>query len=148
VQADVARLPLTDNSFDAVTMCLVLEHVHRIEPVFAEIVRVLQPGGTFILFLNHPAFQTPDSGWVDDHIMDEQYWRSGPYLTEVTTEEPIDAEVTIPFTHRTLSTYLNAAADAGLSLRHVEEPAPFEQPEYPGASAIPRLLFLVFTAPG
>jgi ubiquinone/menaquinone biosynthesis C-methylase UbiE len=148
LQADIARLPIAESSFDAVTMCLVLEHVDDIEPVLAEVARVLVPGGKFLLFLNHPAFQTPDSGWVDDQIMDEQYWRSGPYLTEITTEEQIDADVTVPFSHRTLSTYLNAASRAGLILRYMEEPAPFEQPEYPGASAIPRLLFAVFESNG
>ena len=43
---------------------------------------MLEPGGRFLLFLNHPLLQTPDSGWIDDQILDEQYWRVGPYLPE------------------------------------------------------------------
>ena len=31
----------------------------------AEVGRVLRPGGTFLLFLNHPLLQAPGSGWVD-----------------------------------------------------------------------------------
>ena len=43
-----------------------------------------QPGGRFCFFLNHPLLQTPDSGWIDDQVLDppEQYWRIGPYLIE------------------------------------------------------------------
>ena len=44
--------------------------------------RVLQPGGRFLCFLNHPLLQAPGSGWIDDHILEEQYWRVGPYLVE------------------------------------------------------------------
>ena len=46
--------------------------------------RVLAPGGRFLFFLNHPLLQTPNSGWIDDQVLDppEQYWRIGPYLVE------------------------------------------------------------------
>ena len=48
----------------------------------AEVARVLDPGGRFCFFLNHPLLQTPNSGWIDDQVLDppEQYWRIGPYL--------------------------------------------------------------------
>ena len=35
-----------------------------------------------MLMLNHPLLQTPGSGWIDDHILGEQYWRVGPYLRD------------------------------------------------------------------
>ena len=44
----------------------VLEHVEPFEPAIDEIVRVLEPGGHFVLFLNHPLLQTPGSGFVDE----------------------------------------------------------------------------------
>ena len=46
--------------------------------------RVLRPGGRFLFFLNHPLLQTPNSGWIDDQVLDppEQYWRIGDYLVE------------------------------------------------------------------
>ena len=45
-----------------------------------EVARVLRPGGRFVMFVNHPLFQTPGSGWIDDQVLDppEQYWRVGP----------------------------------------------------------------------
>ena len=58
----------------------------------AEIASVLAPGGRFCFFLNHPFTQTPDSGWIDDRMIDppEQYWRIGPYLPEAVTIEEIE----------------------------------------------------------
>ena len=63
------------------------------------------PGGRFVFFLNHPLLQTPNSGWIDDQILDppEQYWRIGPYLVEDETIEEVEKGVFIPFIHRPLS---------------------------------------------
>ena len=66
-------LPCRTGSFDAVVMCLVIEHIDPIEPCIHEIARVLAPGGRFLLLLNHPLLQTPGSGWIDDQILGEQY---------------------------------------------------------------------------
>ena len=76
------RLPFADASFDAVVACLVFEHIDEVDEAIAEVARVLAPGGRFCFFLNHPLLQTPDSGWIDDQVIDppEQYWRIGPYL--------------------------------------------------------------------
>lgn len=46
---DGDSLPFADGSFDAVTMLDVLEHVHDRPTLVAEIVRVLRPGGTWIV---------------------------------------------------------------------------------------------------
>jgi SAM-dependent methyltransferase len=147
VQADVAELPFADASFDAVTTSLVLEHVEELEQSINEISRVLTPGGRFLLFINHPLLQTPNSGWIDDHILEEQYWRIGPYLTEDKTLEEVEAGVKIPFLHRPLSTYVNLLARAGLYITHMIEPAPppgfiAKAEEYADAATIPRLLLL------
>jgi len=73
-------LPFAEASFDRAVACLVFEHIDAVDAAIAEVARVLEPGGRFCFFLNHPLLQTPDSGWIDDHIIDppEQYWRIGP----------------------------------------------------------------------
>jgi SAM-dependent methyltransferase len=117
--------------------------------VLAEVARVLRPGGRFVLFTNHPLFQTPGSGWIDDQILDppEQYWRVGEYLTEVTTVERVDADVLLPFAHRTLGHYVNSLAAAGLLVDHLDEPSPpaeflAQDVRYAAAGTIPRLMVL------
>ena len=115
----------------------------------SEVARVLRPGGSFNFLLNHPLLQTPDSGWIDDHMVEppEQYWRIGNYLDEAETIEQVESGVHIRFLHRPLSRYLNALADNGLLLERMDEPAPPDRflaqaPEYFEAASVPRLLHL------
>ncbi len=146
-RAGATTLPFRDATFDAVVACLVFEHIDEPDAAIAEVARVLRPGGRFLFFLNHPLLQTPGSGWIDDQILEEQYWRIGPYLTEDTTLEEVEKDVFIPFIHRPLSRYVNAMAGAGLLVTRMDEPAPPPgflalAEEYQAAATIPRLLFL------
>jgi len=144
-----AALPFRDATFDAVVACLVFEHIREVDEAIAEVARVLEPGGRFLFFLNHPLLQTPNSGWIDDQILDppEQYWRIGPYLVEDESLQEVEKDVFIPFIHRPLSRYLNALAAVGLRLTRMEEPPPpagflARAEEYVAAATIPRLLLL------
>ena len=148
-RAGAGALPFADGAFDAVVACLVFEHIRDVDQAIAEVARVLQPGGRFCFFLNHPLLQTPNSGWIDDQFLDppEQYWRIGPYLVEDETIEEVEKDVFIPFIHRPLSRYINTLAAHGLFLERMEEPAPppgflAKAEEYAAASTIPRLLYL------
>jgi SAM-dependent methyltransferase len=143
-------LPLRRDAFDAVVACLVFEHIDDLDGAIAELVRVLAPGGRFVFLLNHPLLQTPNSGWIDDQVLDppEQYWRIGPYLTEGATVEQVENGIFIRFVHRPLSRYVNVMADHGLLIERMLEPAPPPgfvdlTSEYADAATIPRLLVLV-----
>jgi SAM-dependent methyltransferase len=147
-RTDADSLPFADNTFDAVVVCLVFEHIPDHEPAIAEIARVLEPGGRFAFFLNHPLLQAPNSGWIIDHILDEQYWRIGPYLIEDVSMEELAPGVILPFVHRPLSQYVNAMARNGLLIERMDEPPPPEgfldrASEYRDAATIPRLLMMV-----
>jgi len=146
-RALAAELPFAGAAFDAVVACLVFEHIDAYEEAIAEVARVLRPGGRFLFFLNHPLLQTPGSGWIDDHILEEQYWRIGPYLVEDRSMEEVAPGVELPFVHRPLSRYVNAMARHGLVIERMEEPAPppgflDRAAEYRQAASIPRLLFM------
>lgn len=149
VQSGACPLPFDDESFDAALACLVFEHIDDVDGAISEVARVLRSGGSFNFLLNHPLLQTPDSGWIDDHMVEppEQYWRIGNYLDEAETIEQVELGVHIRFLHRPLSRYLNALADNGLLLERMDEPAPPERflaqaPEYFEAASVPRLLHL------
>lgn len=150
VRGQAEALPLAARSFDAAVACLVFEHIEAMDVAVAEAARMLRDGGRFLLFLNHPLLQTPDSGWIDDHILDppEQYWRIGDYLRESVMIEEVQKDVFLPFVHRPLSRYVNALRDAGLAIDRMLEPAPppgflDAAPEYAQAETIPRLLVLI-----
>jgi len=143
--ADALLVP--DAGFDAAVACLVFEHITAVDAALAEVARILRPGGVFLFLLNHPLLQVPGSGWIDDQILGEQYWRIGPYLTEDVSLEELAPGVVLPFVHRPLSRYLNGLAGHGLLLEHMDEPAPppgfiAKAPEYEAAAVIPRLLVL------
>jgi SAM-dependent methyltransferase len=142
-------LPFRDGAFDTVVACLVFEHIEAVDAALAEVGRVLAPGGRFLFFLNHPLLQTPNSGWIDDQMLDppEQYWRIGKYLDESVMLEEVAKGVRLPYVHRPLSRYVNALVASGLVVRLMLEPPPPPgflalAPEYGDAAAIPRLLFL------
>jgi SAM-dependent methyltransferase len=148
-RSGAGALPFPDAAFDAVVACLVFEHIRDVDDAIAEVARVLAPGGRFCFFLNHPLLQTPNSGWIDDQILDppEQYWRIGDYLIEDESLQEVEKDVYIPFIHRPLSRYINALALNGLLLHQMVEPAPpagflERADEYEAAATIPRLLYL------
>ena len=53
-RAGAGALPFRTGSFDAVLACLVFEHIRDVDDAIAEVARVLEPGGRFLFFLNHP----------------------------------------------------------------------------------------------
>ena len=147
VRGEAVDLPFGPAAFDAVIACLVFEHLEEPDDAIAEVARVLAPGGRFLFMLNHPLLQAPGSGWVDDHILEEQYWRVGAYLTESIVDEEMEPGVVLPFVHRPLSRYVNAMADHGMFVDRMLEPAPPEgflerAPGYTAAAEFPRLLVL------
>jgi SAM-dependent methyltransferase len=146
-RAGAEALPFAGGAFDTVVICLTLEHLDPFEPAIDEIARVLTPGGRFCCFLNHPLLQAPGSGWIDDHILGEQYWRVGPYLPDDVAMEEVAPGIRLPFMHRPLSRYINVMAERGLLVERMEEPPPppgfvAQAWEYAEAATIPRLLLL------
>lgn len=155
VRSGAAALPFATASFDAAVACLVFEHIDDVDDAIAEVARVIEPGGRFLFLLNHPLLQTPNSGWIDDQVLDppEQYWRIGPYLVESESIEEVQKDVHIRFIHRPLSRYVNTLAANGLVVARMDEPAPPQgfldlAPEYPDAGTIPRLLALLCVRTG
>lgn len=118
------RLPdlgwLRDGSVAAVTCVLVLEHLPEIDGLFAEVARVLRPGGVLVLVMNHPAYTADGAGPVVDLSDGEVLWRWGEYFAEGRGHEPA-GESTVVFHHRPLAVVLNAAASSGLTLERFEE---------------------------
>lgn len=149
IQGAGEEIPFGDAGFDGVICCLAIEHCADVDRVLHEISRVLAPGGIFLLLINHPLYQGSGSGFVDDQILGEHYWRVGPYLNESVAFEEVDNGITLPFAHRPLSRYLNPLAENDVLLVRMFEPPPLAaflagsiDPELEGA--IPRLLAMRF----
>lgn len=140
-------LPCRGAAFDAVVLCLALEHIEAFEAAIDEVARVLEPDGRFVLLLAHPLLQAPGGGWVDDRILGEHYWRIGAYLGDDTVVDTVAEGVDFVFIHRPLSRYVHAMGEAGLIIDDMEEPVPppglvADTWGYAEAATIPRVLLL------
>jgi ubiquinone/menaquinone biosynthesis C-methylase UbiE len=113
------RWPIADEAVDLVIGNLVLEHVARLAPVFAESARVLRPGGTLWLAELHP----------------ERQRRGGQ--AHFTDRETGDV-VRVPAHPHSVSDFVNGAIAAGLRVRRLGE---WHDPGA-AADALPRLLTL------
>ena len=84
-------LPLPDRSFDAVLNAVSVQYLQRPEAVFAEIYRVLKPGGIAIIsFSNRMFYQKAIQAWregsEDDRVeLVKRYFRAIPGFSEPET---------------------------------------------------------------
>ena len=101
-EADLHDLPVPDDHVDLVVCALALMHVPDLEPVFAEFVRVLRPGGNLV---------------ISD-------WRSlvKDIAIPVVKVRPDGSLGYMPTKSRLTSEYLAAALSLGLQVRRCEEP--------------------------
>jgi SAM-dependent methyltransferase len=69
VRGDIGALPFADGSFDVVTANMVVEHLDQPDRQFAEIARVLRPGGLLLLHTpNALGYQTRLSRLVPERV--------------------------------------------------------------------------------
>lgn len=144
VQGDAqGRLPVRASAFDGVACNVALADIADLPTTLADAARALRPGGWFAFSVTRPCFQTPDSDWqVDDDgrpsrrvraYFREGFWRS---------DNPEGVRGRVGAHHRTLSTYVNALADAGLVIERLDEPRPTGAlaARAPGYDEVPTLL--------
>lgn len=113
-EADLQDLPFPDDHVDVVVCALALMHVPDLEPVLAELVRVLRPGGSLV---------------ISD-------WRTlvGGTGIPVVKARPDGSPGYMPTWSRRTSEYLAAALRLGLRVRRCEEPLrPFPLVDEQGA---------------
>jgi ubiquinone/menaquinone biosynthesis C-methylase UbiE len=119
----VGRLPnlgyLRDDSCDGAVCVLVLEHIEDHGMLLAEVARVVTPGGSLALVMNHPYWTAPGSSPIS-YPDGEVLWRPGSYFSRSSMLEPA-GEKSIEFHHRTTADILETAASAGWSLERMTE---------------------------
>jgi SAM-dependent methyltransferase len=105
--------------FDGAVCALALMDVADLDAFLAGIARVLRPDGWFVTSLVHPCFPGTVRGlssWPPDGGYAAEGWWTSP------DHYPGGVRLLVGAYHRTLSTYLNGLADAGLPVVRVNEP--------------------------
>jgi SAM-dependent methyltransferase len=127
--ADAHRLPFDSATFDAVLSVLTHTDFDQAHLVFAEVRRVLRPGGTFVYLGVHPCFGSPAVERRDGEpaLLHPEYRRTG-WQTQSRhfSKEGIRSRVGI--NHLPLAAFVNAFIDSGLVLAEVAEPGELDPP--------------------
>lgn len=119
VQADAARLPFADRSFDlACSAYGALPFVPDAGAVLAEVARVLRPGGRWVFSVTHPfRWALPDEpGWEGLRVT-LSYFDRRPYV-----EHRADGSLDYAEYHRTVGDWVRLLRGAGLLLEDLVEP--------------------------
>jgi SAM-dependent methyltransferase len=119
LQADAAALPLQDESADLACSAFGgLPFVSDAGAVFAEVARVLRPGGRFVASVNHPLrWPFPDSPDPEDLRVVSSYFDRTAYV-----ETDDDGRTLYVEHHRTIGDWVRAVVGAGLVLTDLLEP--------------------------
>jgi SAM-dependent methyltransferase len=126
--ADARLLPFATGSFDSVVTVLTHTDVDDVAPVYAEVARVLRPGGRFVTVAVHPCFAgptatyTPDGGAVV----------APGYLDPSRRFVGRGVRARVGVRHVPLGELLTKLASAGFRLDRVEETGPSATPIWLG----------------
>ena len=119
VQADAGALPFGDAAFDlACSAYGAIPFVADVATVFAEVARVLRPGGRWVFSVTHPVrWAFPDSPGPAGLTADRSYFDRSPYAERDDAGVPTYVEH-----HRTLGDTVRALVGAGLDVVDLVEP--------------------------
>jgi hypothetical protein len=85
--------------------------------------RVLRPGGWLVSSITHPIIRTPDAKFAEDAANDPSWEVSGYFEEGFWRSEALRGiRGRVGSYHRTMSAYVNALVDAGLSIECFVEP--------------------------
>ena len=123
VQADVTRLPVGDAVVGAVVLAYAHTDVDDIAPVFAEVGRVLRPGGRLVFLGVHPCFvgHFVEYREADAQVVLHAGYRKAGWHLDSPYFSPGGLGRRVGARHVPLAELLNALLAAGLRLQRVEE---------------------------
>jgi SAM-dependent methyltransferase len=122
VRAVAEQIPFVDEHFELVVCYLSLIDITDFRTAIAEMVRVLRPGGTILVAnLSGMRASAKKRGWLQ-HVKETIFGSEDKsYSVEHASWQNWDG-IQVENWHRPLSAYMQAFLEAGLELRHFEEP--------------------------
>ena len=119
VQGDAARLPLAAATFDlAVSSYGALPFLPDLDVVFAEVARILRPGGRWVFSLTHPMrWCFPDDPGPAGLVVHRSYFDRRAYV-----EEGPNGSATYVEQHHTIGDVVTSLSESGFTLTRLVEP--------------------------
>jgi SAM-dependent methyltransferase len=124
---------LEPESFDRIVSVMALMDAPGVEKTFVNMRRLLRPGGVLVFSVMHPLWDRRGADWEIDaagkpalrlgDYFDAEPWESRWAFTPADGSAPHDPFRIVSFP-RTLSTYVNALAEAGFCIERFAEPRP------------------------
>ncbi len=136
--ASAVNLPFANAIFDFATGFMSFMDIPEIEKVLSEICRVLKPSGFIQFSISHPCFDTPHRKNLRDSDGRTYAFEIGEYFRNLNGEmlefNKPDSQAAkdgfplmrIPRFSRTLSQWINALLDSGLTIERFNEPRPVD----------------------
>lgn len=124
VQGDVRALPLATDGFDLAFNTFVFQWVDDLGACFAEVDRVLRPGGRFVFSMPHPAFRTVDPG---THVVERSYFDTGRWVRYEDADEHGNDLVVY---HHTVADVYRELSSAGFAVDRLLEPGSPDPDDY------------------
>ena len=116
---------LGPNAFDGIVASMVLMDLPVIDPLFRAAARLLRPGGRLVISILHPCFNNPSTVWLIEEQRDLSRVNSvkvSDYRDAVGDYRAADEPRSHWLFHRSLSTLVRSAADAGFVVDALDEP--------------------------
>jgi SAM-dependent methyltransferase len=127
VEADAARLPFADDTFDLVVAFMSLQDIDDMAGAVAEASRVLEPGGRLVAAITHPTSTAGASvgDANDEFALVRPYFEPAHHV--YSTQTAAGETMQLHGEHRPLETYSRALEQAGFAVEAIREPAPDEE---------------------
>lgn len=116
-------LPFPDRSFDLAVSYLTLIDIADFRAGLAEVVRVLEPGGTLLIANLNGFVSSRPHGWIKDADGRDLFYPVDRYLEEF-PDWVTFAGMRLENWHRPLSAYMRELLNLGMTLTFFDEPSP------------------------
>jgi SAM-dependent methyltransferase len=123
----IEDIDFSAGAFDVVLSSLALHYVERFDIVCRKVHHCLEPGGTFVLSVEHPIFTAlAAQDWYYGQYGERMHWPVDHYQDEGPRQARfLDHEV-VKY-HRTVATYVNTLLDSGFTITRLFEPQPTQE---------------------
>ena len=133
--------------FDVVLSSLALHYVERFDVACRKVHHCLEPGGAFVLSVEHPIFTAlAAQDWYYGQQAERLHWPVDHYQEEGPRQARFLGHDVMKY-HRTVATYVNMLIDAGFTLTKLCEPQPTQElldrhPEWQDETRRPMFLLM------